>query len=166
MKKVLPVVMAVLSIVGCSNKAVEIKPLEKQQEVVDVPMIKQEQPAQVEISYNDFNNNIDNIIYFNFDSAEVNSTESLKVQNAVNILNTNGGNPSIFVAGHCDEFGSDEYNMALGLERALAVKKMLVAGSIGDDSIKIISYGELDPACMGYGEDCNSKNRRAQIEIK
>lgn len=68
------------------------------------------------------------------------------------------------IEGHCDERGSDEYNLALGEKRALAVKNYLVSLGVPADRMSIISYGEEIPLVMANTEAAWSKNRRAEFK--
>ncbi len=68
------------------------------------------------------------------------------------------------IEGHCDERGSDEYNLALGEKRALAVKNYLVSLGVPADRMSIISYGEEIPLVMGSTEEAWAQNRRAEFK--
>ena len=68
------------------------------------------------------------------------------------------------IEGHCDERGSDEYNLALGEKRALAVKNYLVSLGVPADRMSIISYGEEIPLVMGHDEQAWAQNRRAEFK--
>jgi peptidoglycan-associated lipoprotein len=72
---------------------------------------------------------------------------------------------SIKLEGNCDEFGSDEYNYALGLKRANAVKSALVNSGMNADSITMVSLGEGNPVCLEKTQECWSKNRRVDIKL-
>jgi len=67
--------------------------------------------------------------------------------------------------GNCDEFGSDEYNFALGLKRANAVKTALVNEGISADSISMMSLGESNPVCTEKTPECWAKNRRVDFKL-
>jgi len=67
------------------------------------------------------------------------------------------------IEGNCDEFGTDEFNYALGLKRAKAVKSLLVSSGIPAEKISVVSYGESNPTCRGTQPACHAKNRRAEI---
>jgi peptidoglycan-associated lipoprotein len=69
----------------------------------------------------------------------------------------------VTVEGHCDERGSDEYNMALGDRRASAVKDALVNLGVPGDRLDIISYGKERPVCNSATEECYARNRRAHF---
>ena len=67
------------------------------------------------------------------------------------------------VEGHCDERGSTEYNLALGDNRASAVKNAIVAGGISADRVKTVSYGKEKPFCTEHNEQCWQQNRRGHL---
>ncbi|HXV22076.1 MAG TPA: peptidoglycan-associated lipoprotein Pal [Desulfuromonadales bacterium] len=67
------------------------------------------------------------------------------------------------IEGHCDERGSDEYNLALGQRRAEAVKDYLVSLGVAAERLNSISYGEERPAAAGSDESAWSQNRRAEF---
>jgi peptidoglycan-associated lipoprotein len=69
------------------------------------------------------------------------------------------------VEGHCDERGSEEYNIALGAKRAQAAKDYLVTLGIQASRISTISYGEELPLCTESNEACWSQNRRAHFVV-
>jgi len=71
----------------------------------------------------------------------------------------------IQVAGHCDERGSDEYNLALGERRAASVKRYLVEHGIAEGRIGVMSYGEERPLDPGHTEEAWAKNRRAEFTV-
>lgn len=67
------------------------------------------------------------------------------------------------IEGHCDERGSNEYNLALGLRRAEGVKKLLLLGGAKTDQIETVSYGEEKPKAAGHDEASWSRNRRTDL---
>jgi len=69
------------------------------------------------------------------------------------------------VEGHCDERGSEEYNIALGAKRAQAAKDYLVTLGIGGSRISTISYGKELPLCTEHDESCWSQNRRDHFAV-
>lgn len=71
----------------------------------------------------------------------------------------------ILIEGHCDERGTEEYNLALGEKRAKATYDYLASLGISPDRIKIISYGKSQPLDLGHNEIAWQKNRRAQFTI-
>jgi peptidoglycan-associated lipoprotein len=86
------------------------------------------------------------------------------MQSKLAILQANGG-LSIEIVGHCDERGSDEYNMALGMRRANAAKQWLVDRGIAEGRIVVKSMGEEQPTAMGSSEDAWAQNRRDEFTI-
>jgi peptidoglycan-associated lipoprotein len=74
-------------------------------------------------------------------------------------------NKTFKLEGNCDEFGSDEYNFALGLKRANSVKSALVNEGINADSISMTSLGEGNPACLEKTQECWAKNRRVDVKL-
>jgi peptidoglycan-associated lipoprotein len=76
-------------------------------------------------------------------------------------------NPNVrfTIEGHCDDRGSQEYNLALGDRRANAVKEYLVSQGIAESRMNVISYGEDRPVCREETEDCYQRNRRAEFVL-
>jgi peptidoglycan-associated lipoprotein len=74
-------------------------------------------------------------------------------------------NVKIQIEGHCDERGTNEYNLALGERRTSSAKKLLISLRISPDRISTISYGEEKPLDPGHNEEAWAKNRRAHIVI-
>ncbi len=72
----------------------------------------------------------------------------------------------VLVEGHCDDRGTNEYNLALGDRRANSAKNYLVRSGVADSRITTISYGEEQPLCMEQAESCWWKNRRAQFQVR
>lgn len=72
----------------------------------------------------------------------------------------------VLVEGHCDERGTNEYNLALGDRRANSAKNYLVRSGVAESRITTISYGEEQPLCMDHAESCWWKNRRAQFQVR
>ena len=70
---------------------------------------------------------------------------------------------AVTIEGHCDERGSDEYNMALGARRAAAVKRYLMDLGVPGARLDTVTYGESRPAVRGEGEQVWRRNRRAEI---
>lgn len=103
-------------------------------------------------------------IFFDFDKYDIRpaDTEILKGNSA---LLKKFPNVKIQIEGHCDERGTNEYNLALGERRANSTKKYLTSLGIKADRVSTISYGEekvLDP---GHNEEAWTKNRRAHFLI-
>lgn len=103
-------------------------------------------------------------IYFEFDSDALGDAARSALDQKLAILQSNDG-VRLRIAGHADERGSDEYNLALGQRRAASAKRYLTQRGIADSRIEIISYGEERPAASGSDESAWAQNRRDEFEI-
>ena len=74
-------------------------------------------------------------------------------------------NINVLIEGHCDERGTNEYNLALGEKRATAARDYLIARGVASTKIKTLSYGEEKPICTEQNEACYQKNRRAHFVV-
>lgn len=100
-------------------------------------------------------------ILFDYDKFDI--REDMQAAMAKNALLIKG--KAIKLEGNCDEFGSDEYNFALGLKRANAVKAALVNSGENADSISMVSFGESNPVCLEKTQECWAKNRRVDFKL-
>ena len=103
-------------------------------------------------------------VYFEFDRSDLSAEARTQLDAKLAILGQQRG-LSIRVAGHADDRGSDEYNLALGQRRAAAVRRYLTQHGMSAERISIVSFGEERPACSGTDEGCRSQNRRGEFEI-
>jgi peptidoglycan-associated lipoprotein len=101
-------------------------------------------------------------VYFDYDKSDVRADQQASVQADVTFLQQHP-NISFTIEGHCDERGSTEYNLALGDNRASAVKNAIVAGGISADRVKTVSYGKEKPFCTEHNEQCWQQNRRGHL---
>jgi peptidoglycan-associated lipoprotein len=101
-------------------------------------------------------------IYFDYDKSDIRATDQASIQADVAFLQQHP-NISFTIEGHCDERGSTEYNLALGDNRASAVKNALTGAGIGADRIKTVSYGKEKPFCTESNESCWQQNRRGHF---
>jgi len=104
------------------------------------------------------------MIHFDYDKSNVRGEDAGILDQKVAILQANP-DLRIRVGGHCDERGSDEYNLALGNRRAQAAKQYLVSHGIDASRIETQSWGEERPAVDGHDEGAWSQNRRDEFEI-
>lgn len=104
------------------------------------------------------------MIHFDYDKSNLRGEDVAVLDQKVSILQANSG-ATIRVSGHCDERGSDEYNLALGNRRATAAKQYLVSHGIDAGRIETTSYGKERPMDSGHNEDSWSRNRRDEFEI-
>jgi peptidoglycan-associated lipoprotein len=100
------------------------------------------------------------LIYFDYDKAEIRPDQVGTLQADAAWLKQHPG-VKFTVEGHCDDRGSEEYNLSLGDRRANAVKDFLLKQGVPQTTITTISYGEERPVCRDDNETCYSKNRRA-----
>lgn len=102
-------------------------------------------------------------IYFDFDQFTLSAEARETLNDNAEYLKMND-NVQVVIEGHCDERGSDEYNLALGESRALAAKNYLVSLGISAKRLSVISYGEEKPAVSGANESAWAQNRRAEFK--
>jgi peptidoglycan-associated lipoprotein len=104
-------------------------------------------------------------IHFDFDSYELKPQDREILKEKAAILRSRQ-DIELMIEGHCDERGTEEYNLALGERRARAAYEYLILLGISPDRMSIISYGEEKPLDPGHNEEAWAKNRRAQFRIK
>ena len=104
------------------------------------------------------------LIHFDYDKALIRGGDASVLDQKVAILQANP-ELRIRISGHCDERGSDEYNLALGNRRATAAKQYLVSHGIDASRIETVSYGEERPMAQGHDEESWAQNRRDEFEI-
>jgi len=103
-------------------------------------------------------------IHFDFDDYKIKADDIPYLESLASWLKEHPG-LRIIVQGHCDERGSDMYNLALGEKRATAVKDFLVTMGISPNRITCISYGEERPIDPRHNEEAWAKNRRCHFVI-
>ena len=101
-------------------------------------------------------------IYFEFDSSEVMETERAAIQAHARYLSEHPG-AQLTLEGHADERGSREYNIALGEQRAEAVRRLMTLLGAASQQIRTISYGEERSASAGHDESAWRLNRRVEV---
>jgi len=106
--------------------------------------------------------NAKNIVYFAYDSSEI-QAEYVPVVAAHAAYLAKYPAAHIRIEGHTDERGSREYNIGLGERRAQAVRKALMLQGVADAQITTVSYGEERPAAQGSDEAAYAQNRRAVL---
>jgi peptidoglycan-associated lipoprotein len=103
-------------------------------------------------------------VFFDFDKYDVRPSDAKVLDANASWLKSNDN--LVLIEGHCDERGTNEYNLALGERRAKSTMNYLVSQGIQASRITIISYGEERPVCTEKTEDCWAKNRRAHFLVK
>ena len=104
-------------------------------------------------------------VMFEFDSASLTAEGQEILREKAHWLRENPG-ARVIIEGHCDERGTNEYNLALGDRRAYSSKAFLTDLGIDDARLTTISYGEERPIAAGASEDAWARNRRAHFVIK
>ena len=103
-------------------------------------------------------------IFYDYDTYDIRSDAQSTLAKDASYLNSHP-DIKIVIGGYCDERGSDEYNLALGQNRADAAKNALVTAGIAPNRIRVVSYGKEKPFCTESNEQCWQLNRRAGFSI-
>lgn len=171
-----------VALLGCPKKEPQTPPQEMDVETEEAPMEPAEEvPAEPEMTEEDqrqpeLPSDVEELnrylreeglvddVYFAFDKADLKDEARQQLQQNASWLKAN---PSyeLTVEGHCDERGTNEYNLALGERRANAAKEYLVSLGVAADRINTISYGEERPTCTESTESCWQDNRRAHFVV-
>ena len=104
-------------------------------------------------------------IHFDFDKAEIRKDALDTLTGHIAWLKDHS-DALVLIEGHCDERGTDEYNVALGERRAKSVRDLLAEHGIAPERVSTTSFGRERPVCTASSEDCRMKNRRAEFRIK
>ena len=104
-------------------------------------------------------------IYFDFDKYNIKPEMQDKIDAAAELGKTAAKSFNVKLEGNCDEWGSDEYNFALGLKRTQSVKNAMIAEGVSASSIAMVSYGESNPVCNEKTQECWSKSRRVDFKL-
>ena len=122
-----------------------------------------QQPAHTMTAEEEFRANMQDIFY-DYDSYDVRADAQAILSKDASYL---VGHPSVkvLIGGYCDERGSNEYNLALGQNRADAAKNALVTAGVAASRIRVVSYGKEKPFCTESTESCWQQNRRAGFSL-
>lgn len=179
MKKLIIYALAVILVfsfaVACKKKPKEVPPPppqtqeQPQVEKVEAPVVQEPQLTEEELF---LQKSLDQInrekplgtIYFDYDRAVIRDDARATLDGNAAWLKR-FRTAKILVEGHCDERGTEEYNLALGEKRAKAAQDYLLSSGVTADRIKIISYGKSQPLNPGHDESAWQMNRRAQFLI-
>ena len=101
-------------------------------------------------------------VYFDFDQYVIRSDARSTLNTTASMLKAQS-NQTIVVEGHCDERGTNAYNMVLGERRAEAVKRQLQTLGVSVSQLQIASYGKERPVCTEHSETCRQLNRRVHF---
>jgi peptidoglycan-associated lipoprotein len=103
-------------------------------------------------------------VYFDFDRYTIRADASGTLRNNATAITSNEALGIVTIEGHCDERGSEEYNLALGERRASAVKRYLVDLGVSGGRLRTVSFGEAKPAVVGHDESAWRYNRRSEFK--
>jgi peptidoglycan-associated lipoprotein len=120
-------------------------------------------PVNTMSAEEEFKANVQDIFY-DYDTYDVRNDAQATLSRDASYL-VSHSNVNVVIGGYCDERGSNEYNLALGQNRADAAKKALVAAGVAASRIRVISYGKEKPFCSESTEECWQQNRRAGFTL-
>jgi peptidoglycan-associated lipoprotein len=169
------------ALLGCPKKQPKTQPEEIQVDTEEVPMMPEEvapEPAMTEEDRTEpeLPRDVEELnqylrdrglisdVYFDFDKAELRPEAREKLSQNAEWLRANPGYVAT-IEGHCDERGTNEYNLALGERRASSAQSYLVSLGVGQARLRTLSYGEERPVCTESTEGCWQRNRRAHFVI-
>jgi peptidoglycan-associated lipoprotein len=167
------IIPGLLFATGCAKQVTESEEepetevvVEEKEEVVveketEVVMEQPEDTSGIMISRDMF---LSDYVHFAFDKYNLDNKAQSVLRNKARFLEDN---PDIYITieGHCDDRGTNEYNLALGDRRAESTRSFLLDMGIEAYRISTVSYGEERPLCDERDEDCWSENRRAAFII-
>ena len=161
MKHARPFVLALGLTAGCALKG-DVRRVELRVEALRVERARAD--SQHVLAVDSVRTLLATMIHFDYDKALIRSGDASVLDQKMAILQANPA-LHIRISGHCDERGSDEYNLALGNRRATAAKQYLVSHGIDASRIETVSYGEERPIAQAHDEEAWAQNRRDEFEI-
>ncbi len=102
-------------------------------------------------------------IYFDYDKSAIRDDAKSVLRSNAEAISANGQWGRITIEGHCDERGSEEYNLALGERRAASVRRYMMDLGVSGSRMDTVSFGETKPAVMGHDESAWRYNRRSEF---
>ena len=103
-------------------------------------------------------------VYFDYDRATIRDDQKATLRANAGAIRA-GSWSTVVIEGHCDERGSEEYNLALGERRANAVKQYLIDSGVSTSRVDTVSFGEASPSVRGHTESAWSQNRRSEFRV-
>jgi peptidoglycan-associated lipoprotein len=157
------VIPALMFSVSCQKKMVDMtpEPVVKEEPKPEPAPMKKPEPAPV---YKTPDIVMQEDIYFEFDKSTLTPAAQDNLLKKADWLRENP-DVTATIEGHCDERGTNEYNLALGDRRAESAKAFLVDLGIDASRLTTISYGEERPLCSEKTEECWAKNRRDHFVV-
>ncbi|MFA6190856.1 MAG: OmpA family protein [Sulfurimonas sp.] len=159
----LSVAVAVLVFSGCSSKEPTVEASQAPVVSGDTSsssMASESSDARIAAIQNKLST-----IYFDFDKFNIRADQQTNLTGDASVIKTEASDLNIKLEGNCDEWGSDEYNFALGLKRATTVKDALIASGADASKVTMVSYGESNAVCTEKTKDCWAKNRRVDFKV-
>ena len=144
----------------------EPAPMEKPAEPVEEPVEPVVEEVPEPDPLDDFFNGKNTLedVRFDFDKSDLRDDARAILGRHAQVLRANPG-LNVLIEGHCDERGTEDYNLALGERRAERVREYLVSLGVSSGNLRTISYGELRPAMEGSNEEAWEANRRAHFTL-
>lgn len=105
-------------------------------------------------------------IYFDYDRFSIREDAIAVLQENAQTLASGLANNKIVIEGHCDQRGTESYNMVLGERRANAVREFLVDLGVPSENLQVVSYGKEKPFCTDQNEECWQENRRGHFVVQ
>jgi peptidoglycan-associated lipoprotein len=102
-------------------------------------------------------------VYFEYDRIELRKDARSALKTNAKAIKKNEKWGTLTIEGHCDSRGSEEYNIALGEQRAQVVKRYLIDLGVPAKRMRVVSFGEIKPAVRGHNESAWRHNRRAEF---
>jgi peptidoglycan-associated lipoprotein len=116
-------------------------------------------PTSTMSAEEEFKSNVQDI-FFDYDTYDIRGDAQATLSHDASYL-VSHPDLKIVIGGYCDERGSNEYNLALGQNRADSAKNALVTAGVAANRIRVVSYGKEKPFCSESTEECWQQNRRA-----
>lgn len=166
------VIALALSISACHKKPPTIEPTKPSETpAVNEQQGEQQTPSVKPMQEGEFSDAIAQEctrqlqpVFYDYNKSDIRDDQITALQNNARVLKSTQCAPaSVLIEGHCDERGTDEYNLALGERRARASKDYLVSLGIAEGRVSTISYGESKPFAEGHNEEAWQQNRRAHF---
>jgi peptidoglycan-associated lipoprotein len=140
----------------------ETEEIVEEEGMEDVVIYEKDDVSESDLSIDERAKEIFKDLLFDYDKYDI-RPEARPILDAIaEFLKENEGT-NIVIEGHCDDRGTNEYNLALGEKRAKAAKNYLVSRGVSPDRMIVITFGEEKPLCMEQNESCWQKNRRAHF---
>jgi peptidoglycan-associated lipoprotein len=176
MKKILIILLVVL-VAGCAKKYTRSaeedttdsprgswEVVKEEREAPDTAYAKEEGISERELSIAEMAKTVLMDVLFDYDKYNIRPESRPALDAAAAFMNENM-DLNIVIEGHCDERGTNEYNLALGEKRAKSTKTYLVSLGVAASRIITITYGEEKPTCTMSSESCWQRNRRAHFVV-